>query len=232
MNIAIIGAGNVGRALATSSAAPGTRSPSRRAIPKQLRPSAAEHRRTGRRVQRSTPSAAPISSSSPFPSRAARRSPARSRAAVRGKVVIDVTNPDQAHLRRAQIDAGGPSAAERFAEWLPQAHRGQGLQHRVCVDPGRPDRRWRPARWLRRRRRRRREGAGPRARRLDRTPSDRCRPARPGPRARGAGLAQHQPARYPRQWLADRLEAGRRPERRPRAGWRRRHGRRETEIER
>ena len=40
--------------------------------------------------------------------------------AVRGKVVIDVTNPVKPTYD-GLLTAGGPSAAERFAEWLPEA---------------------------------------------------------------------------------------------------------------
>ena len=101
MKIAIIGAGNVGHALATSFSAPVTTSSSPRAIRRMPAASPPPPAR-GSPPRTSTPRPRPTSSSWRCHSRAPARSPPRSATPSPGKLVVDVTQPDVVRRRRAR----------------------------------------------------------------------------------------------------------------------------------
>jgi hypothetical protein len=120
MNIAVIGAGNVGRALATAFTRSGhsvvitSRDPAE---------AGAVARATGARVERSSVEAVggadAIVLAIPFDSAEAVATEIRD--AVNGKPVIDVSNRMSIGAKGPIID-DGPSNAERLAGWLPGAH--------------------------------------------------------------------------------------------------------------
>lgn len=119
MNIAIIGAGNVGRALATSFTRSGhsvsitSRDPSE---------AGAVSSATGARIAKSNVDAARTSDvvilAVPFAS--AESVATEIRDAVSGKPVVDVSNRMSSGPAGPEIDQG-PSNAERLAAWLPEA---------------------------------------------------------------------------------------------------------------
>jgi 8-hydroxy-5-deazaflavin:NADPH oxidoreductase len=120
MNITIIGAGNVGRALATSFSGHGhsvivaSRDPEH---------AAAVAAATGARVAKTVAEAAAqgdvVVLAIPFAS--AEGVAAEIRGAVAGKPVVDVTNRMSFGPNGPAID-NGESNAERLASWLPEAH--------------------------------------------------------------------------------------------------------------
>ena len=185
MDIAIIGAGNVGTALATAFVRAGHHVTIASRDPRTPRPSPQATGRDVGRVERGRRRRRATSSSSRSPFASVRDDRRRDRPThVAGKVVVDVSN-------RMSFGADGPamdtttSNAEELAALAAGRARRQGIQHAVRTRPGRPDRRRRPARRLRGRRRRRGQGERPRPRRVDRPSAGRCRPARPRPPARG-----------------------------------------------
>ena len=147
MDIAIIGAGNVGRALAHSLTRAGHRvtlaARIRNTPGRSPQRSAAWPRRPTRRPHRPH-----RSSSSRCPSSAPQsRSPEKIREAVEGKTVIDVSNPIRPDFSGLAVQ--GTSAAEELQRWLPeavvvkafntlfasnQASPGQGTQAFVAAD--------------------------------------------------------------------------------------------------
>ena len=179
MDIAIIGAGNVGRALATAFVRAGHTVVDRLARPGGRRGRRRRDRCDASPARTPRPRRPQPSSSSPSPFAAPPTIAAEIRDVVAGKVVVDATNRMSFGADGPDIDTddvqcrGTRRAAARRA-------RRQGLQHAVRLEPGRPDRRGRPARWLRRRRRRRRQGDRPRARRVDRPQPGRRRARSPG----------------------------------------------------
>ena len=121
MDISIIGAGSVGRSLATAFSRAGHTVTITSRDPQDAAAVAAE---TGARVVASNTEAAAageiIVLSVPFASSG--ESVAREIATTAaGKIVIDVTNPVKATYD-GLVTEGGPSAAELFAAWLPGAH--------------------------------------------------------------------------------------------------------------
>jgi hypothetical protein len=118
MDIAIIGAGNVGRALATSFTQAGHTVRITAQHPEHAQAVAAE---TGARWIESNAAAAEtdiVVLAVPFAS--AESVAAEIRGAVAGKPVIDVSNRMAYGAEGPTID-NGPSNAERLAEWLPEA---------------------------------------------------------------------------------------------------------------
>ena len=120
MTIAIIGAGGVGRSLTTAFRRAGHAVVVASRDPEDATALAAE---TGARAAVSTLDA--VSAAEvvvlAVPFAASGESLAREIAsAVRGKIVIDVTNPVRPTYD-GLVTEDGPSAAERFAEWLPEA---------------------------------------------------------------------------------------------------------------
>lgn len=120
MNIAIIGAGNVGRALATSFAKAGHTVHITAQHPEHARAVAAE---TGAHVADTNSAAAAgadvVVLAVPFAS--AETVAAEIRPAVAGKPVVDASNRMAFGADGPTID-NGPSNAERLAAWLPEAH--------------------------------------------------------------------------------------------------------------
>ena len=159
MDIAIIGAGNVGRSLATAFVARRAR---RRHRVARSRGRRQRRRRDGcarRRRRTPTPRPPPRSSCSPSRPRASPDIAAEIADAVAGKIVVDVTN-------RMTLRPDGPGRSTRSSSNAEDARR-RSCRARSVVkafntvfasQPGRPDRRGRPARRVRRRRRRGREG--------------------------------------------------------------------------
>ena len=192
MDIAIIGAGNVGKALATVVHAGRPQRHDRLARSRgrrQRRRGHGRHAPPHRTPPRPT-AADIVILAVPSPSLA--EVAAEIAAAVAGKPVVDVTN-------RIAFGADGPeidttsSNAEALAALLPEQPGRQGVQHALRVEPGRPDRRRHPARRLRRRRRRRRQGARSSSSSA-RSASTRSTSARSsGAPARGPGLPEHDP---------------------------------------
>ena len=118
MDIAIIGAGNVGRALATSFTQAGHTVRITAQHPEHAQAVASE---TGARWIESNAAAAEtdiVVLAVPFAS--AESVAAEIRGAVAGKPVIDVSNRMAYGAEGPTID-NGPSNAERLAEWLPEA---------------------------------------------------------------------------------------------------------------
>jgi hypothetical protein len=120
MNIAIIGAGNVGRALATSFIRAGQDVTLSARDPEKLASTAAE---LGAQAAASNADAVRAADvvilAVPF---AATETIARDIGPVAtGRVVVDVTNPVAPSFDRLATE-DGPSAAERIQSWLPDAH--------------------------------------------------------------------------------------------------------------
>jgi len=121
VDIAIIGAGNVGQALATSFHRAGHRVTLAASHPEHATTaSAAVGVRSARTNREAVESADVVVIAVPFGSSA--EQVAREIAPyVDGKIVIDPTNPLNATYN-GLLTEGGPSAAERFAAWLPTAN--------------------------------------------------------------------------------------------------------------
>ena len=207
MNIAIIGAGNVGRALATAFTRAGHTVADHLARPGDAGAVATRHGRavarspTGSRRRRATSSFSP--SRSPAPEDVADGDPrGRSRASRRRRHQPDVVRRRPA--RRSTPAHRMPSASRPGC----RTRRGQGIQHVVRLQPGRPDRRRHPARRLRRR------VTMPRPRRPCSSSSPRSVSARSTrarssrAAARAARVPEHRPQRHQRLELAEWLEAG------------------------
>ena len=187
MDIAIIGAGNVGKALASSLARAGHDVTVRRHQPGARAATPPRSRRHAPRHRTTRPSTRPTSSSSPFrpPPSAPRRGDRRRRRPARSSSTSPTGPPRIPPALRHLDRRGAPGAA------AGQPGR-QGVQHRLRLAPGRSDRRRASRRRLRRRRRRSGQADRPRRRRVDRLPAGRRRIARGRSNARGHGLAEHQ----------------------------------------
>jgi len=121
MTIAIIGAGGVGRSLATALRRAGHDVVISSRDPEDAAAVAAE---TGARVVPTSVEAVAAAETVilAVPFAASGESLAREIASsAAGRVVVDVTNPIKPTFDGLATE-GGPSAAERFAEWLPGAH--------------------------------------------------------------------------------------------------------------
>ena len=150
MDIAIIGAGNVGRSLATAFVRAGHTVAITSHDPDDAGAVAAATGATFSASNREAASAASVVVLAvPFSSAA--DIAAEIGEVVSGKVVIDATN-------RMSFGADGPDIDTALVQCrgtrgaASRRGRRQGVQHAVRLAPGRPDRRGRPARWLRGRR--------------------------------------------------------------------------------
>lgn len=92
---------------------------------------------------------------------------------LRGRVLVDISNPIERKSLQLLVTPSG-SAAEETAQLVPQAHCRQGFQHNVCRDADRGRSSRAPPRRLHCRRRRRRQAAGRRTRFSRRPPAHRC----------------------------------------------------------
>jgi NADPH-dependent F420 reductase len=125
MNVTIIGAGNIGRALA----GPLVRTGHNVVLTsKEPRHAAEVAREAGAHAIEDTAAAARDADVVVLavPYAAGEQIADEIREAVRGKVVIDVTNPIKPTYDGLATE-GGPSAAERFAAWLPEARVAKAL---------------------------------------------------------------------------------------------------------
>ena len=212
MDIAIIGAGNVGRSLATAFVRAG------HDVDHRLARSA----RTPRPLAAATGATVAASNAKPPPrhrrrrprgpvQRAPRTSPTEIGDAVAGKVVVDVIEPDVVRCRRSGHRHRRPPTPRNSPRCCPrrdvvkafntlfasnQATRSPTASSSTATSPPMT--------------------TPPRAIVLELVESigltpGRCRSARPCPSARGARLPQHHPEHRQRRQLAVRLEARRRP---------------------
>ena len=125
MNIAIIGAGNVGRALATAFTRAGHHvRVTARDLEEAGEAAAASGARTSPSNTEAAQSADVVILAIPFTSAEAVATEIRE--AVAGKPVIDVSNRMSYGPTGPAID-NGPSNAERIAAWLPEAHVAKAL---------------------------------------------------------------------------------------------------------
>ena len=150
MDIAIIGAGNVGRALATSFSRAGHAVTIASRDPQDAAEAAAATGSTaGISAVEAVAAAGIVVLAVEFASSGEQL--AREIAPiVSGKIVVDVTNPLKPTYD-GLVTEGGPSAAERFASLAAGGPCRQGVQHTLRRQPGRPDRGRHPTRRLRRR---------------------------------------------------------------------------------
>ena len=202
MNIAIIGAGNVGTALATSMTNAGHQVVISAADPEHARAAA---QKSGARAAVDNASAARdadvIVLAVPFVA-AGEAVAADIAPVVEGKVVIDATNPLTVDYQG--LATGTISGAETFQQQLPKAKVVKAFNSLFASHLAQPDRQ--PGRFHRRRRRRC-DGHGHFARPVARLPPGLRRPSELRALPGGHGLPQHHPQRRQRLELGLGLEA-------------------------
>lgn len=121
MNIAIIGVGNVGSGLASAFVRSGHHV--------FLTARSAEHAKEAAQATGAEPAANPAAAAAladvivlAVPFSAVEKIAASIRPVVNGKTIVDVTNPSKPDGSGPMFAANDSSAAERIAEWLPEAH--------------------------------------------------------------------------------------------------------------
>ncbi len=138
MRIAVIGAGNVGKALAASFTRAGHEVTVSASSPESAERKAQDVAAEPASSNREAAAAADVIVLAVWYSH--HETAAHEIAdVVNGKIVVDVSNPLTPNMDGLATE-GGPSAAERLGQLLPRSTRREGVQHRLRDGAGRPGR--------------------------------------------------------------------------------------------